>query len=70
MRRYRIRPSKEMRPMSIGMSIEDVPGDALNEQSGGSDIQRRLEALRRLFDQRLITQEEYEEKRKEILREL
>ena len=128
MRRYRIRPSREMRPMSIGMSIvyiivslafvaigvtmvipgaglfgllwtgmslcfaifgiyslvrllkskdggiygmdilEDVPGDA----PGGrpSDTRQRLEELQTLYDQRLITREEYEEKRREILREL
>lgn len=30
----------------------------------------RLERLRSLYDQRLITQEEYEEKRKEIVKEL
>ena len=36
----------------------------------GSDVQDRLTQLRGLYDQRLITQEEYEEKRKEILKEL
>ena len=35
-----------------------------------SDTQARLTELRALYDQRLITQEEYEQKRKEILEEL
>ena len=34
------------------------------------DTQARLTELRQLYDQRLITQEEYEQKRKEILEEL
>lgn len=36
----------------------------------GDEPQVRLEQLRVLYEQRLITQEEYEEKRKEILKEL
>ena len=36
----------------------------------GASAQDRLTELRSLYDQRLITQEEYEEKRKEILKEL
>ena len=50
------------------------------EEEGGSehaqdapapgDAQARLTELRALYDQRLITQEEYEQKRKEILEEL
>lgn len=44
-------------------------------RGGGADLrpaspQARLEQLRALYDQRLITQEEYEQKRKEILNEL
>lgn len=35
-----------------------------------SDVQSRLAELKTLYDQRLITQEEYEAKRKEILEEL
>ena len=38
---------------------------SLNEELG-----QRLQQLRSLYDQRLITQEEYEEKRKEILDQL
>ena len=50
------------------------------EEEGGSehaqdapapgDAQARLTELRTLYDQRLITQEEYEQKRREILEEL
>lgn len=35
-----------------------------------SNVQARLSELKTLYDQRLITQEEYEAKRKEILEEL
>ena len=34
------------------------------------DVQQRLETLRALYEQKLITQEEYERKRQEILKEL
>lgn len=38
--------------------------------SSGSDIENRLKSLQSLYDQRLITKEEYEEKKQEILKEL
>ena len=38
--------------------------------SNGSDIENRLKSLQSLYDQRLITKEEYEEKKQEILKEL
>ena len=34
------------------------------------DIENRLKSLQSLYDQRLITREEYEEKKQEILKEL
>lgn len=40
------------------------------ERSSGSDIESRLKSLQSLYDQRLITREEYEEKKQEILKEL
>lgn len=40
------------------------------EDSGTNDIERRLKSLQSLYDQRLITKEEYEEKKQEILKEL
>lgn len=47
---------------------EDASQAQSDSEAGGST--RRLEELRALYDRRLITQEEYEEKRKEILKEL
>ena len=38
--------------------------------SSGNDIENRLKSLQSLYDQRLITKEEYEEKKQEILKEL
>lgn len=40
------------------------------EYSSGKDIENRLKSLQSLYDQRLITKEEYEEKKQEILKEL
>ena len=40
------------------------------EYSSSNDIENRLKSLQSLYDQRLITKEEYEEKKKEILKEL
>ena len=34
------------------------------------DVQERLETLRALYEQNLITQQEYEHKRQEILKDL
>ena len=43
-------------------------------ESGGSTesntVEKRLKSLQSLYDQRLITKEEYEEKKQEILKEL
>ena len=49
------------------ISIED---DAGSGDWGGTSAEARLQELRSLYDRSLITQEEYEQKRKEILREL
>ena len=55
-------------------SIEDE--DSAGEGSGsagdgsGRSAQDRLTELQNLYDRRLITQEEYEQKRQEILKEL
>ena len=37
---------------------------------GGDSVQQRLQELRNLYDRSLITEEEYQEKRREILKEL
>ena len=41
-----------------------------DEETEEESEQERLKKLQSLYDQRLITAEEYEEKRKEILKEL
>lgn len=48
------------------ISFEEDPDAAAPTEAGGT-AEQRLQQLRSLYDQRLITQEEYEEKRKEIL---
>ncbi len=40
------------------------------EGRSGSSVESRLKSLQSLYDQRLITREEYEEKKQEILKEL
>ncbi len=54
------------------INIENLDGldDTPSPVGGGPSSQDRLTELRALYDQRLITQEEYEEKRKDILKEL
>lgn len=46
------------------------PASAAPPAGESRDTQSRLTELRQLYDQRLITQEEYEAKRAEILKEL
>ena len=40
------------------------------EDHRGNSVESRLKSLQSLYDQRLITREEYEEKKQEILKEL
>ena len=49
------------------ISIED---DAAGAPDGPRDTEQRLRELQNLYDSSLITREEYEEKRKEILKDL
>ena len=51
----------------VGMMEEPPVGEAF---SGGRSAEERLLELRNLYDRRLITDEEYETKRQEILRDL
>jgi len=46
------------------------PEIRMEEEGGSATPKERLEQLQTLYDQRLITQEEYEAKRSEILKEL
>lgn len=48
----------------IGTQIE------IEDEPDGGDAQSRLEQLRELYEKNLISREEYEEKRREILKEL
>ena len=51
--------------------IEEEGGtEHAQDAAAPGDAQARLTELRALYDKRLITQEEYEQKRKEILEEL
>lgn len=49
---------------SLEMEESGAPGEG-----GGLDFEERLQKLQRLYDQRLITREEYDQKRAEILAE-
>ena len=44
--------------------------DEVDDTQAGGDVEERMKQLRSLYDQRLITQEEYEQKRQELLKEL
>jgi len=44
--------------------------DEVDDAPSGGDVEERMKQLRSLYDQRLITQEEYEQKRQEILKDL
>ena len=49
---------------------EEGKSEHAQDAHAHGDAQARLTELRTLYDQRLITQEEYEQKRREILEEL
>ena len=44
--------------------------DIFKEQGAGGDAAERLRKLKKLFDEQLITEEEYEQKKNEILSKL
>lgn len=52
------------------IEIEEEGGETAPPPPGGESAEERLKKLQDLYDQRLITSGEYEEKRKEILKEL
>ena len=63
--------SGEDRDLYHTMTIEEDGGyDGLAADTQSDDIAARLEKLKALYDRRLITAEEYESKREEILRRL
>ena len=51
---------------------EDASGESIEKRSQSNDLknyEEKLESLKKLFDKELITKEEYDEKRKEIIDE-
>ena len=58
--------------VETGIERETIVGimDEEDDTHAGGDVEERMKQLRSLYDQRLITQEEYEQKRQEILKEL
>ena len=51
---------------------EDISSESIEKRSQSNDLknyEEKLESLKKLFDKGLITKEEYDEKRKEILDE-
>jgi Short C-terminal domain len=51
-------------------SVAPPPARIPKDAAAGDDIERRLETLKRLRDKGLITEDEYQQKRKEILQQL
>lgn len=58
--------------VETGIEEETIVGlmDEVADAQAGGDVEQRMKQLRSLYDQRLITPEEYEQKRQEILKEL
>lgn len=54
----------------LDRSIVGVMEEIVEEDSSSDSAQERLTQLKELYDQRLITREEYDAKRQEILKEL
>ena len=54
----------------LDRSIVGAMEDIVEEESSPEDVQERLTKLRELYEQRLITREEYDAKRQEIIKEL
>lgn len=53
-----------------GFSNEKIDSHVIEIEDTNPDIENRLRSLQSLYDQRLITKEEYEEKKQEILKDL
>ena len=58
--------------VETGIEQETIVGlmDEVSDAEPAGDVEQRMKQLRSLYDQRLITPEEYEQKRQEILKEL
>jgi len=53
-----------------GFSANKIDSHVIEVEDSAPDNESRLKSLQSLYDQRLITKEEYEEKKQEILKEL
>jgi len=61
----------EMAENKVDQDIEDNKGDQdIEDNKGDQDIEKKLEKLKSLYDKELITKEEYDQERKEILDEM
>ena len=58
--------------LETGIQHETIVGlmGEVDDAPSGGDAEQRMKQLRSLYDQRLITPEEYEQKRQEILKDL
>ena len=66
---YQVFTGKAMADREIVVEDDDPAGEGQG-RTGGEDIEGRMQQLRSLYEQRLITQEEYEQKKAELLRRL
>ena len=57
------------RGFGASYTASEVESNVINHSSS-NDIEKRLKSLQSLYDQCLITKDEYEEKKQEILKEL
>jgi hypothetical protein len=53
-------------PVVVAPAVAPAPRAPL-DAAGAQDLERRLETLKRLREKNLITEDEYQQKRKEIL---
>lgn len=71
MRLEAARMQKQQRELKLEMArMREQMQNSGNGSGGGNAVQQRLETLQSLYDQKLISKEEYEVKREEILNEL
>ncbi len=58
--------------VETGIEQETIVGimDEVSQAPADGDVEQRMKQLRSLYDQHLITPEEYEQKRQELLKEL
>ncbi|MEP7100017.1 MAG: SHOCT domain-containing protein [Burkholderiales bacterium] len=65
-----VAPAGTVQPATTPQAVAPAPAPALRQPldaAGTQDLERRLETLKRLREKNLITEDEYQQKRKEIL---